>query len=175
LNGEPLPHLWQNNRSASWRPFDEGAPPHRHTDALLTALQDTEAVARARIAVENIRAPVMLLSAGDDGAWPSSLYTAMVKDKLEQVGHPYPVCRHDYGQAGHAILFPYLPTTQLIYAHPVSGRISTNGGKPCGNAVADEHSWNAVRRFLEQAVQARKAHAEPGSAAYSFQREEPHS
>ncbi|MGC5376790.1 acyl-CoA thioester hydrolase/BAAT C-terminal domain-containing protein, partial [Salmonella enterica] len=72
---------WQDNRSASWAPFDEGPAPHRHELAMLTALQDEEAVARARIPVEKIAGPVLLLSATDDGSWPSSLYCAMVKDK----------------------------------------------------------------------------------------------
>lgn len=157
LDGQPLPHLWQNNRTASWKPFDEGPAPHRHADALLTALQDQQAVARARIAVENIRGPVMLLSATDDGSWPSSLYSKMVRDKLAQIGHPYPVHWEDYQDAGHAILFPFIPTTQVVYAHPVSKRISTGGGAPAANAIADQQSWRAVRQFLDQAVNARSS------------------
>ena len=45
--GEPLPHLWDNNRTATWQPWDEGPEPRRHANALLTALQDPQAVARA--------------------------------------------------------------------------------------------------------------------------------
>ncbi len=46
LDGKPLPHLWENNRTASWLPFDEGPPPHRHERAIRTALRDEEAVER---------------------------------------------------------------------------------------------------------------------------------
>ncbi|MDB5766925.1 MAG: palmitoyl-CoA hydrolase [Collimonas fungivorans] len=152
LNGQPLPHQWQNNRTASWQPFDQGPPPHRHALAMLTALQDPDAVERARIQVEKIQAPVLLLSASDDGSWPSSLYSRMVSDKLQEAGHPYPVKWQDYQDAGHAILFPYVPTTQLSYAHPVSGRISTGGGQPAANANADRHSWQQALAFLRQAV-----------------------
>ncbi|AMP00230.1 dienelactone hydrolase family protein [Collimonas arenae] len=154
LNGQPLPHQWQNNRTASWQPFDEGPPPHRHALAMLTALQDEAAVARARIPVEKIQAPVLLFSAGDDGSWPSSLYSKMVSDKLKEAGHPYPVEWQDYQDAGHSILFPYVPTTQLSYAHPVSGRISTGGGQPLANAEADRHSWQQALAFLQHAVAA---------------------
>lgn len=154
LNGQPLPHQWQNNRTASWQPFDQGPPPHRHALAMLTALQDQDAVQRARIPVEKIQAPVLLLSASDDGSWPSSLYSRMVRDKLREAGHPYPVEWQDYQDAGHAILFPYVPTTQLSYAHPVSGRISTGGGQPAANAHADRHSWQQALAFLHQAVAA---------------------
>ncbi|UGS89605.1 CMD domain protein [Ralstonia wenshanensis] len=155
--GQPLPHLWEGNRTASWAPFDEGPAPHRHERAIRTALQDADAVARARIRIERARGPVLLLSATDDGSWPSSDYSRMVTDKLAEVRHPYPVQHFDYEGAGHAIVFPYVPTTQLVYAHPVSGRISTGGGEPRANARADAQSWAAVRRFLASAVAARGA------------------
>ena len=162
--GRPLPHVWENNRTATWAPWDEGPEPRRHADALLTALQDPEAVARARIPVEKIRGPVMLLSATDDGSWPSSLYGRMVAERLAQFGHPHAVSHLDFEGAGHSILFPYLPTTQLGYAHPVSGRRSTSGGTPAHNAHADEASWQGVLRFLQQAVAARIA--SPGDPAH---------
>lgn len=159
LGGKPVPHVWENNRTATWAPFDEGPAPHRHEKAILTALQDPDAVARARIRVEDIEGPVMLLSGTDDGSWPSSLYSKMVQDKLVEVQHPYPVKWLDYENGGHSILFPYVPTTQLVYAHPVSGRISTSGGNPKDNARADQESWEGVTSFLDAAVKAKGAAA----------------
>ncbi|MDR7949444.1 acyl-CoA thioesterase/bile acid-CoA:amino acid N-acyltransferase family protein [Achromobacter aegrifaciens] len=157
LGGKPIPHVWENNRTATWAPFDEGPSPHRHEKAILTALQDPDAVARARIKVEDIQGPVMLLSGTDDGSWPSSIYSKMVQDKLAEVNHPYPVEWLDYENGGHSILFPYVPTTQLVYAHPVSGKISTSGGNPKDNARADQESWEGVKQFLDAAVAARAA------------------
>jgi dienelactone hydrolase len=159
LGGKPIPHVWENNRTATWAPFDEGPAPHRHEKAILTALQDPDAVARARIRVEDIEGPVMLLSGTDDGSWPSSLYSKMVQDKLVEVQHPYPVKWLDYENGGHSILFPYVPTTQLVYAHPVSGKISTSGGNPKDNARADQESWEGVKTFLDTAVKAKGAAA----------------
>ncbi|WP_191575487.1 acyl-CoA thioesterase/bile acid-CoA:amino acid N-acyltransferase family protein [Achromobacter insolitus] len=159
LGGKPIPHVWENNRTATWAPFDEGPAPHRHEKAILTALQDPDAVARARIRVEDIEGPVMLLSGTDDGSWPSSLYSKMVQDKLVEVQHPYPVKWLDYENGGHSILFPYVPTTQLVYAHPVSGKISTSGGNPKDNARADQESWEGVTSFLDAAVKAKGAAA----------------
>lgn len=150
--GEPLPHLWENNRTANWAPWDEGPSPRRHANAVLTALGDSDAVARARIPVEKFKGPVLLLSGSDDGSWPSSLYSRMVAEHLKEVDHPYPVEHHDYEGAGHSILFPYVPTTQLSYAHPVSGRVSSSGGTAAANAVANEESWAAVLRFLRDAL-----------------------
>ncbi|VVE85386.1 palmitoyl-CoA hydrolase [Pandoraea sputorum] len=159
LDGKPLPHIWENNRTASWAPFDEGPPPHRHAKAMLTALEDADAVERARIPVEKILGPVMLLSAQDDGSWPSSLYSRMVTQRLAAHAHPHVVEHLDFDRAGHAIVFPFVPTTQLVYAHPVSGKISTGGGEPEANAIADERSWAAVQAFLAQAV-AERAHSQ---------------
>lgn len=159
LGGKPIPHVWENNRTATWAPFDEGPAPHRHEKAILTALQDPDAVARARIRVEDIEGPVMLLSGTDDGSWPSSLYSKMIQDKLVEVRHPYPVQWLDYENGGHSILFPYVPTTQLVYAHPVSGKISTSGGNPKDNARADQESWEGVKTFLDAAVKAKGAAA----------------
>jgi dienelactone hydrolase len=155
--GQALPHVWEGNRTATWAPWDQGPEPRRHTDALLTALQDEVAVERARIQVERIRGPVLLLSGGDDGNWPSTLYSRMVAERLARLQHPYPVEHLDFAHAGHAIVFPCVPTTQLVYAHPVSRRLSTSGGEPAANAQADQASWAAVLLFLERAVQAAPA------------------
>ncbi|HMC44459.1 MAG TPA: acyl-CoA thioester hydrolase/BAAT C-terminal domain-containing protein [Caballeronia sp.] len=169
LDGKPLPHLWENNRTASWKPFDDGPPPHRHERAIRTALLDKDAVERARIHVENTDGPVLLLSATDDGSWPSSDYSRMVVERLEREKHPYPVRHLDFDNAGHAIVFPYVPTTQLVYAHPVSGRISTGGGEPAANARADESSWREVLAFLDAGVNSRASK----SAGNSFRQEQP--
>ena len=157
FRGQPLVNIWDHNRTASWDPWDNGPEPRRHTAAILTALQDPEAIERARIRVERIDGPVLLLSASDDGSWPSSLYSKMVKDHLAACKHPFPVEHHDWEGGGHAILFPYVPTTQLVYAHPVSKRLSTSGGTPAINAQADEQSWAAVQTFLARATAAHAA------------------
>ncbi|QEI05003.1 palmitoyl-CoA hydrolase [Pigmentiphaga aceris] len=157
--GEIVPHVWQNNRTATWAALNEvdaDGVSRRHAEAVSTALNDPDAVARARIRVENIRGPVMLLSGTDDAAWPSSRYSRMVRERLAEVQHPYPVGYVDVDGAGHSILFPYVPTTQLSFPHPVSGRISTSGGTPANNAHADEASWAAVQKFLDDAVAARR-------------------
>ena len=152
LNGQPITHVWQDNKTVTWAPFDQGPAPHRHEKAILTALQDKEAVARARIQVEKIQAPIIMLSGTDDGSWPSSVYSQMVKDKLQEVGFAYDVQWVDTPDAGHSIIFPYVPTTQLTYTHPVSKRISTSGGRADRNALSDEDSWNTIKPFLQKAV-----------------------
>lgn len=163
LDGKPLTHVWQDNKTATWAPFDEGPSPHRHARAIMTALQDSDAVARSRIEVEKIQGPIILLSATDDGAWPSSLYSKMIYDHLNEVSFAHVVQWVDTRDGGHSIVFPYVPTTQLVYAHPVSGKINTGGGTPTANAQSDEHTWAAVKDFLRNAVRAHLAREQTGT------------
>lgn len=148
LDGKPIPHVWENNKTATWAPFDEGEPPHRHELAIRTALQDREAVARARIRVENCRCPILLISAEDDGAWPSQWYSQMIMETLQQHHYPYIFRWSDHAEAGHTIVFPYIPTTQVVHTHPVSKRLSTQGGNMYANAKANEQAWRDVVQFL---------------------------
>lgn len=139
--GRPLVHLWDHNRTASWAARDAG---RRNAESMLSALDDPQAVERARIAVERIRGPVLLLSGGDDAAWPSSLFGRMVRQRLRQFEHPWPVEHFDFAEAGHSILLPYVPTT------------TSHDGHPEANAQANQQSWRAVRDFLQHAVAARR-------------------
>ncbi|MBV6289298.1 acyl-CoA thioesterase/bile acid-CoA:amino acid N-acyltransferase family protein [Pseudomonas aegrilactucae] len=144
-HGQPLVHLWDHNRTANWSARDAG---QRNALSIATALGDSAAVERSRIAVERIQGPVLLLSAGDDAAWPSSRFAGMVAERLEALAHPWPVQHLDFAAAGHSILLPFIPSTY------------SQDGTPAANAQANEQSWLAVRDFLHDAVAARQAHLE---------------
>ncbi|PWK66390.1 acyl-CoA thioester hydrolase/BAAT C-terminal domain-containing protein [Aminobacter sp. AP02] len=149
-DGIALPHLWQNNNSVRWHPWAGDAPPSRHHSVFFEGLKDTELAARARIPVENIAGPVLLISGRDDRAWPSSLYSRMVVSTLSQHDHPHLVRHLDFDDAGHAINLPIVPSTQLSREHPVSKVPYTNGGTPSGNARADVGSWRGMLAFLDE-------------------------
>lgn len=150
--GVPLPHLWQDNRAVHWHPWAGGTPPSRHHSVFFEGLKDRELAARARIPVEKIAGPVLLISGRDDRAWPSSLYSRMVVSTLRAHGHPYPVRHLDFDNAGHSINLPFVPTTQTSREHPVSKVPFTSGGSASGNAKADEGSWRGVLDFLSEAT-----------------------
>lgn len=147
-NGEALPHLWDNNSAVHWHPWAGAVPPTRHHSVFFEGLKDTELAARARIPVEKIAGPVLLISGRDDRAWPSSLYSRMVVSTLRRHNHPHLVRHLDFDDAGHAINIPVVPSTQLTREHPVSKVPYTNGGTPAGNAAADVGSWRGVLEFL---------------------------
>lgn len=149
-SGVPLPHLWQDNSEVHWHPWDGDVPPSRHHSVFFEGLKDRTLARRARIPVERIAGPVLLISGRDDRAWPSSLYSRMVVSTLRQHDHPHLVRHLDFDDAGHAINLPFVPTTQLTRKHPVSKVPYTSGGTPSGNAKADVGSWRGVLTFLDE-------------------------
>jgi len=148
--GVPLEHLWDNNKAVHWHPWGGDAPPNRHHSVFFEGLKDRELAARARIPVEKIDGPVLLVSGRDDKAWPSSLYSKMVVSTLRRHNHPHPVRHLDFDDAGHAINLPIVPSTQITRIHPVSKVPYTNGGTPSGNARANDGSWEGMLAFLDE-------------------------
>ncbi len=148
--GVALPHLWRNNSAVHWHPWAGDAPPDRHHSVFFEGLKDTGLAAQARIRVEDIAGPVLLISGRDDRAWPSSLYSRMVVSTLRAHNHPHLVRHLDFDDAGHAINLPVAPSTQLVREHPVSKVPYTNGGTPSGNAAANDGSWRGMISFLDE-------------------------
>ncbi|EJN06627.1 acyl-CoA thioesterase/bile acid-CoA:amino acid N-acyltransferase family protein [Herbaspirillum sp. YR522] len=159
LAGQGLPNAWKDNPHADWTRFDHPAQaglPIRQAAAFQSVMGDVERLAAARIAVERIRAPVLLVSGTDDGFWPSTQYAEQVVDTLQARSHAWPV-EHVVGVgAGHAIGVPQLPATLIAKPHPVSGVVLDGGGTAAANALASERSWRRVLGFLARAAGARR-------------------
>jgi pimeloyl-ACP methyl ester carboxylesterase len=150
LNGEYLPALAANNRTADWSGFDTATDAKRQTPAFLSCLGDKEAMARARIAIERIRGPILFVSGSDDQLWPSETFSEMAERDLAESQFRHLV-RHIRNQdAGHTIGFPYVPTTVIRRPHAVSGLFMVYGGTPAGNAAACERSWHETLLFLAE-------------------------
>lgn len=144
--GAPLPHLWQDNASANWDAAYASQPPYRQTHAFLSATRDSAAFERARIPVENYPGPVMLVSASDDGFWPSTAYSEIVMRRRQ--AHGLPTFHHVCMGAGHHVHYPCLPATLISKPHAMSGLLLDAGGTPSANAAGNEGSYLAVLDFL---------------------------
>lgn len=158
LHGQPLPNAWAGNPHADWTAFDHPASPGatiRQAPAFDSVQADPARVAAARIPVERIAGPVLLISGSDDGFWPSTAYAAQVLQTLQTHGHRWPVTHLVGDGAGHAIGLPQLPATLIAKSHPVAGLVLDGGGTAQANARASAQSWKAVQTFLAQAVKAR--------------------
>jgi dienelactone hydrolase len=152
LNGEYLPALAANNRTADWSMFDNDRQAKRQTPAFLSCLGDPEAMARARIAIERINGPVMFISGSDDQLWPSEVFSEMAEKDLADRQFRHPVRHVRNPDTGHTISFPYQPTTVIRRPHAVSGLFMVYGGTPPGNARAAERSWQEALAFLAHAT-----------------------
>jgi dienelactone hydrolase len=115
-----------------------------------TGLQNRAEVAKAVIPVEKINAPVLLISAGDDQVWPSSVMADQIVKRLAEHRHAYADESLCYAAAGHEVLPPYHPTNASAFGYPGGGG-SVLGGNPIANAFADEDSWQRLLEFLHSA------------------------
>ena len=153
--GEPLRNIWRENPQADWHAFDHPPKPHaplRQAPAFLTVERNGVFTAAARIPVERIAGPVLLISGSDDGFWPSEAYCDRIKADLVAREHPWPVEHVHNAGAGHAIGFPFVPTTDIAKVHPVAGVAIDGGGTPVANARANRRSWERVLAFLAAAL-----------------------
>ncbi|WP_298930248.1 alpha/beta fold hydrolase [uncultured Ramlibacter sp.] len=147
--GQPLPHLWQDNAHADWDAAYATQPPYRQTHAFLSATRDAQAFERARIPVERFPGPAMLVSASDDGFWPSTAYSEMVVRSRQAQG--LPTLHHVCEGAGHHVHYPWLPATLISKPHAMSGLLLDAGGTAAANAAGNAQSYHAVLAFLEEA------------------------
>ena len=100
-----------------------------------------EQIEKARIPVERINGPVLLISGDADQVWPSTQLSQVAMDRLHRSGRPYHDEFRHYPDAGHGIQPPYLPATPGTYYY---------GGDLKGNAAANEDSWQRVLRMLDE-------------------------
>ncbi|MFC4276667.1 acyl-CoA thioesterase/bile acid-CoA:amino acid N-acyltransferase family protein [Achromobacter aloeverae] len=155
--GQPLPHLWQDNATADWEAAYSTPPPYRQTLAFLSATRDRAAFERARIPIERYPGPVLLVSASDDGFWPSTAYSEIVARIRQAAG--LPVEHHVCAGTGHHVHYPTLPATLINKPHAMSGLLLDAGGTAPANAAGNAGSYRAVLAFL---ARARGITASPG-------------
>jgi dienelactone hydrolase len=97
-------------------------------------------IEKARIPVERIMGPVLLISGDADQVWPSTQLSQVAMERLGPSERPYHDEFRHYPDAGHGIQPPYLPATPGTYYY---------GGEPAGNAAANEDSWRRILRMLD--------------------------
>lgn len=140
-------------------PFHAGsfADPHEITQLYLYALKKfPDAIDAATIPVENIRCPLLIFSGEDDKMWPSTLYGNLIMERLEKKGSTIERKHSHFPQTGHVFDFPYIPSTDLPYFHPVIKFWCALGGTPQGNAHASVAAWNEMLEFLKQHLQKKR-------------------
>jgi pimeloyl-ACP methyl ester carboxylesterase len=104
------------------------------------SLMNRVAAEAARIPVERIEGPILLLSGQDDTLWPSTQMASEVMERLREHKHRFTDRHFAYSDAGHFIArYPYFPAKGS----------TRRGGTEKGNARAQADSWAKVLGFLE--------------------------
>jgi dienelactone hydrolase len=152
--------------SWSWRgkplPYVSRAPMHSLQEQIerdeaisllplyYAALTDTVTVQQAMIPVEKTQGAILLISGGDDQFWPSSLFSAMVVERLRQHDYAHLFQHLQYPHAGHGIGLPHLPATVNQLRHPIRGLRLRSGGTARENAHARVDAWARTLEFLQE-------------------------
>ena len=111
-----------------------------------------EAMAAA-IPVELTHGPILVVSAEDDGIWPSSSMTESVISRLKQAHFAYTTVRLNYPHAGHRAGNPVIvPTWSSGVTQPLSGEQENYGGNREGNALSSLDAIPKVLDFLQQSL-----------------------
>ncbi|NGX46311.1 MAG: hypothetical protein K940chlam2_01500, partial [Chlamydiae bacterium] len=103
--------------------------------------QHPELAQAARIPVEEITCPVLLVSGGRDGLWPSGDFCHEMMPFLQRGEHLH------FPDAGHAIGVPNLPTAQCFYMRRADLWLSM-GGSAARSQGASVFSWEAMNVFF---------------------------
>ena len=151
--GEPLPfvpyamswfRIWTAVRVITFR------KPVRFLDLHHDSLRHKKAALNAGIPVEQIRAPILLVSAGDDAVWPSEAMSEAVMRRLEARGFDYAAKHVKNAGAGHLLRLPYTPSTTLASKLPNFDLRVAFGGKPEATAQARILAWRETLQFLQE-------------------------
>jgi alpha-beta hydrolase superfamily lysophospholipase len=116
---------------------------HSFIDLHHRSLAGAEAAAleAARIKVEDIKAPLLLVAGTDDQTWPATEFCADIVARLKKAGFPYEVKNIVNEGGGHQSFIPYFVTA-------VRGGIS--GGSPKADAWGGYRSWAETISFLHR-------------------------
>jgi nucleolar protein 56 len=146
VGGEPHPTV---PRPENPRPPERVRGRSKPVGTLRHALEqaDEEALADARIPVEEIPGDVLLIAGGRDGVWPSVRMAETIVDRLDSVGFDHASEALTYPDAGHVITVPYRPTT-----YEMLGGGLYLGGDADAIAAAEADAWPRTVSWFDDAL-----------------------
>lgn len=139
------PFLWFK---LMWQCMRQQAFPMR--DMFLTTLKDRKHLDEAAIHVEKIQGPILLISGDDDRMFPSTLFSALIMQRLAEHHHPHADQHLHYQGAGHFVSFPY----GYPYLPPFVKRVQglAVGGTVEDTAASVADSWPKILAFFEGSI-----------------------
>jgi len=145
LRGDPLPFVPTVGYDDEIRGYERNVPVIVRRAFERGRAANPARAARARIPVERITVPLMVIGAYDDQLWPSGQMAQNIAER-----------RHEAGLATETLLFPdaghmlydtgYAPTTGY------NAGLRKTGGTPQANAAAQAEVWVRTIRFLKRVL-----------------------
>lgn len=154
LGGVPLPFVPAVGYDDETRGYERNVPVivRRAFERGRAARPDR--AAKARVPVERITAPVMVIGAHDDQLWPSGHMAQNIAERRLEAGLPTEALL--FPEAGHLLYDTgYAPTTGY------NAGLRKTGGTPASNAAAQAAVWTATLRFLRRVLKLPEDAAEP--------------
>lgn len=143
----PLPYV-RTSTSGRIRLPQAGNGPIALVDWFAPVLTDPAFYEDAEIPVEDITAPVLLVSGEADAMWPSTALGVLIERRAAAHHATFPLRHLRYPGAGHLLSRPPgIPVPQAS-RHPVTGQVYDFGGTRQATAQAQADSWPQVVAWL---------------------------
>jgi dienelactone hydrolase len=163
-DGRPTALCSFAGRDLPWgsAPFPADASPADHSrarpfamDGYFERMWRDPANAALLLPVERARCPMLLVSGGRDGVWPSQLGAEMIAARLASEGYRHPVTQLAHRFAGHLFNVPLaVESRATVTCHPVQRWWLRSGGTPRANAAAATRAWAEMQDFLRARLSA---------------------
>lgn len=152
--GEPIASVPLPLRGFMWRsaiPVVAMRRPVKFRNLFRAGLNNSPAVVRAAIPVEQVRGPLLLISSGDDHVWPAEMMAEAIVARLKERSFSHAVEHLHYPAAGHLLRYPHLPTTARESHHEhLRGAKFSFGGSAHADAEAQADAWRRAIAFLRK-------------------------
>ncbi|MEM7662115.1 MAG: acyl-CoA thioesterase/bile acid-CoA:amino acid N-acyltransferase family protein [Pseudomonadota bacterium] len=154
LDGNPLPYSPYPFEEDRWG-FEYLTDSVGFRDFYMPGMMGSSDDNAATIAVENIRAPILLQSGAADLMWPSSIAAEQIVGRLTAKNFAYPVENYVYPAGGHRVTFGIPVTIRASeVTHPVTGTTMYLGGDPAANAEGGRLSFERTVAFFDKYLNA---------------------
>ena len=92
---------------------------------IITFNREKDIISQSMIAIENIKAPVLMLSSKNDTVWPSYESSVYMEKKFTEINYLYPHKHVAYESMSHALL------TELPFIYKLAFKAERNNPKGC--------------------------------------------
>jgi dienelactone hydrolase len=143
--GRPLPFVPYQGMAEEMQGFSTGAPVRLRRPQDAGRAAHAQAVAAARIPVEQYAGPLLVIGGDDDQVWDSGGMARAIEASRRAAGRETEALV--FPQAGHALSGPGWSPTTVLNAGPMQ-----LGGSPAANGRALAEAWPRSLAFLQRTL-----------------------